>query len=1152
MLKIFALCLLICGGASVSRAQVVPSVLSNWRTKKIPVRPDTLSLDSMSIVPGTVLLGGVDTATYGVNEIRSLLWWKRRPNLDSVQISYRVFPFRFQHSLARYRYDSIAHNMVATPYFFHRAGEDDPTQFSFGNLQYNGSFGRSLSFGNNQDAVVNSSLNLQINGIIGDSIELSAAITDNNVPIQPDGTTQQLNEFDKVYIQFKKRGWQIALGDIDLRRNEGSYYNFYKRLQGISAESDTKAFKNGRNRMIFSGAVSKGIFARNVFEGQEGNQGPYPLQGNNNETYFVVLAGTEKVFIDGAQMQRGEDQDYVINYNTAEITFTAKRMISKDQRIQVEFEYANQNYLNTLFILGDDLDVNKKLKFQFNYYSNSDAKNSPLNQVLTTQQKQFLSQLGDSVQKAYYPSAAIDTFSSTTIMYALRDSVVGGVNYDTVFVYSTNPDSARYTVSFQDMGLGNGDYLLAGTAVNGKVFQWSPPVGGVKTGEYEPLVLLVAPQKQQLVSVGSSYQLDSRTKFIGEWALSDYNPNTFAVGHIDQVGMAGKVGVVREQSLTTDLKLVSNASMEWVGPKFRPIERLRSVEFYRQWGLPIVQDQENERLGTGGIGVQDKYQAVHYDFSYFQRGSAYSGQQHVFSQSWKRYGWQWRAQLSFTAFDSSFNKGLYWKPSFELDKLLTQYGKLTIGAKYDLESDAITNRKADSLNALSYAFGTWQVFLKSPEGKKRWGLTYSIRRDRSPYGNNLSLVDESKSLNGYWEWTANVHNQIKLNATYRQLDITNAKLTTLLPENSVLGRAEYLTNIWKGALTGNVLYELGAGQEQQRQYTFVQVPAGQGQYTWIDYNKDGIAQINEFVIAQFQDQADYIKVYQPTGNYIKADYTQFNYSFTLNPSMLWKSGKPTPMQKWISRFMVQSSLQVNKKVISNNAIQLNPFSGNPNDTALLSLNEVMSNSLFFNKLSPTWGVDITDMVNSNKAYLTYGAQSQELRDMNVRLRWNITRKYSVSVTNKFDKNDMLTPAFSNQNYIINSFQTEPQVSYTKGTKYRLTLGCRYLQQENSSLYGGEHSLSKALTMDTKYNVVSNTSLTAHFELNAIDFSGTDQTTTVAYTMLQGLTTGTNYVWSVDLTKRLLGNIEVTLSYEGRKPGEGVTVNTGRASIRALF
>ena len=53
-------------------------------------------------------------------------------------------------------------------------------------------------------------------------------------------------------------------------------------------------------------------------------------------------------------------------------------------------------------------------------------------------------------------------------------------------------------------------------------------------------------------------------------------------------------------------------------------------------------------------------------------------------------------------------------------------------------------------------------------------------------------------------------------------------------------------------------------------------------------------------------------------------------------------------------------------------------------------------------------------------------------------------------------------------------------------------------------------------------------------------------------MLQGLTTGTNYVWSINFTKRLLGNIEMTLSYDGRKPGIGTTVNTGRASIRALF
>ena len=428
---------------------------SNLRQKTLKLEGDTLKLDSISIIPNTLFIAGIPATDYSLDFVQAVIRWNNRPSSDSILITYRVFPYKLNPVAQRMSYDSVLNKFYTTPYVLDNdAYNRERAIFDFGTMKAEGSIGRQIGFGNSQDAVVNSVLNLQLSGMLGDSIEIQAAITDNNIPIQPDGNTQQLNEFDQVFLQFKKKNWQLNLGDIDIRQNQTYFLNFYKRLQGVSFQTVNPLGNSVVSKTLASGSIAKGKFTRNIIDNTtypnlEGNQGPYRLTGANNEFYFIILANTERVFLDGVLLQRGEDQDYIINYNTAEITFTPRRMITKDSRIQVEFEYAERSYLNANLYVSQEFEFNKKLKLRIGAFNNNDAKNSQINQVLTTEQKQFLSEIGDSIQLAYYSSAVRDTFASGKILY---EKIFVGT--DSFYQYSTDPMVANYSLSFLEVGTG--------------------------------------------------------------------------------------------------------------------------------------------------------------------------------------------------------------------------------------------------------------------------------------------------------------------------------------------------------------------------------------------------------------------------------------------------------------------------------------------------------------------------------------------------------------------------------------------------------------------------------------------------------------------------------------------------------------------------
>ncbi|MBK5269428.1 MAG: hypothetical protein JJE22_00310, partial [Bacteroidia bacterium] len=496
----------------------------------------------------------IPDADYRLDIINAVLYWNKRPAIDSAIIIYRVFPFKLNPIAQRMSFDSVMNNFYVAPFEFNSGLTNSQKGiFDFGTLKAEGSFGRQIGFGNSQDAVLNSTLNLQLSGMLGDSIEIQAAITDNNIPIQPDGNTQQLNEFDQVFLQFKKKNWQLNLGDIDIRETQSYFLNFYKRLQGISFQTTNRLSKNISSKTLASGSIAKGKFTRNIIVALEGNQGPYRLTGANNEFFFIVLANTEHVFIDGELLQRGEDQDYVINYNSAEITFTPKRMITKDSRIQVEFEYADRNFLNANLYLSQEFEINKKLKLRIGAFNNSDAKNSQINQVLDVNQKQFLSNIGDSIQNAYYPVATLDTFAAGKILY---EKIYYGTTSDSFYQYSIDPALAKYNLAFTDLGQGHGNYIADFNGANGKVYKFLMPVAGVKQGNFEPVQILVTPKKQQLLNLGIEYAIDKNTLLKTEVATSNNDVNTFSVkDNGDDRGWAAKFQLSNNKTLQSEKKL---------------------------------------------------------------------------------------------------------------------------------------------------------------------------------------------------------------------------------------------------------------------------------------------------------------------------------------------------------------------------------------------------------------------------------------------------------------------------------------------------------------------------------------------------------------------------------------------------------------------
>ena len=238
----------------------------------------------------------------------------------------------------------------------------------------------------------------------------------------------------------------------------------------------------------------------------DGINGPYKLRGPNGERFIIVLANSEKVFIDGKLLQRGFDRDYIIDYNLGEITFNNHIVITQFSIIRVDYEYAEQFYSRSN-ISGHQSISNGKVSFFANYYRERDNPNANLGFNLSEEDLNQLRLIGDDIGQAFVTGSDTVQFSENRILYIQKDTIDLDGNNQTIFEYTTEDNQALLSPTFSEVGFGNGDYVLRQATANGRIYEWVSPQGGERQGNHEPGAFIPLPNSRQLMTLVQMFRL---------------------------------------------------------------------------------------------------------------------------------------------------------------------------------------------------------------------------------------------------------------------------------------------------------------------------------------------------------------------------------------------------------------------------------------------------------------------------------------------------------------------------------------------------------------------------------------------------------------------------------------------------------------------
>jgi hypothetical protein len=1142
--------------------------ISNKRCRWIKYTREDFTLDSLTAFPSSVKIAYPEDPgfriSYDVNSGKARLSGPYQ--IDSALICYAVLPYQLHKTRFRRNVSLYDSNLYYREDYGIRNKPIATREeiFSSPGLQKTGNISRGISFGNNQNVFVNSTLNLQMEGRITEDISLTAVISDQNIPFQPQGNTQQLQQFDKVYVQLESKKAKLIVGDLVMKNKSSNFLRYYRNVQGGQFEYNNVKDSSHYTSISSGAAIAKGKFSTMLFAPgqpdslQEGVQGPYRLRGANGERFIVVLANSEKVYLDGRLLKRGFDFDYVIDYNQSEITFTNNLMITRFTRLRIDFEYSDRNYSRSIYNAGYYQKAGRFSAFVA-YYQEKDNPRNPLTLSLKDQDKQNLSLVGDSINKAFVSGVDTVAFNASQVLYKI--DTAGGVKF---YKYSTSPDSAFYQINFSDVGSGNGSYILLNSTANGKVYKYTGP----GFGNFEPVRLIPTPKLKQMTTAGVGFEISKYDNIYAEFAVSKNDLNLYSpVNDQDNIGKSFKGGYINKgKPLGFSKKYKWNAAVdyEYNQKTFTAIDRFRGPEFERDWSENIKTVADNHIFNASAGFFKNSKNNFQYRISRRIKGTDVNGtqQQYTLNQSFGKF--------------SITNGGFLMKNDQLLDKsdwrrfnVNTYYASKYIvpGIIYNMDKNKVTDATGRVIHSAMY-FDEVKFYVKNNDSlKTKYSSDYSIRKDKHVSNGTLTDFTSAKTVNVGFNTRFKQKNEINSTLTYRYLEYKDTTGGKKLPnEETILGRTDWNTNLLKNHVRSELTVTTGTGRELKKQYIFVPAQGGTGNYIWQDQNNDGVQDLNEFVEINssytYTNTVTYIKTFVPTDQYYKAYTNTFNYRLDLTAPRGWKD--KSKIKIFISKFSNVSSWTINKKITDANLWhRFSPAINNVDSANVLSLQKSVKSTLFFNRSNPQYGMDLNYSSTDQKQFLNQGFETRGNDELKLNSRLNIKRFLNIKLLTLKGVKTNFSNFLTSKNFKVVSYKITPEISFQPKNSIRFSWNLSYTYKENMLRPANrEKVIMYQAGFDLKVNMVSRRTInsdikyikiaTKNFNLDNTRPEQSSVASPIGYEMLEALQPGDNFTWNINWLEKLSNGLQLTFSYEGRKAGTAKVVNIGRMQVSALF